>query len=231
MNSDQKNGAGAYKSDRADDAAARGRDFRAPFHLRLTRNRDVELGYREAGIAAGALGLGFLAFKGVKALLGRGVKANAVAAGHTGKLEPVPLAASATPEVKDNAAPRFPEGVDNRVDETAKPFVASSDQDDTGDLVIDVVEVDVVAIAVDDGADDARADASARTPEHVPTDLMGDRPPTANDRAIDAFRPDPTAPVPPEMRDSLRPATGPAPSLAADRGTFGQGLSQTDGSK
>lgn len=213
MNSDQKNGAGAYKSDRTGDAAPQGRDFRAPFHLRLTKDRHVELGYREAGIAAGALGLGFLAFKGVQALLGRGIKANAVAAGHTGRLEPVPLPEQATPDVKDNAAPRFPEGIDNRVDEPAAPFMAASGQDDTGDLVIDA------------------ADRSAQTPEHVPTDLMGDRPPTAYDRAIDAFRPDPTAPVPPEMRDSLRPATGPAPSLAADRGTFGQGLSQTDGSK
>ena len=60
---------------------------------------------------------------------------------------------------------------------------------------------------------------------------MGDQPPTANDRAIDAFRPDPTAPVPDEMRESLRPATGPAPSMAAARGTFAQGFSQTDGSK
>ncbi|PAX08219.1 hypothetical protein [Sphingomonas lenta] len=227
MNTDQKNGAGAYKSDRADDAAAQGRDFKAPFHLRLTKDRDVQVGYREAAIAAGALGLGFLAFKGVKSVLGRATKANAVAAGHSGKLEPVPLATSATPDVKDNAAPRFPEGIDNRVDEPATPFVASSNQDDTGDLVVEVTEVEVVAVAVDD----ASADQSARTPEHVPTDLMGDKPPTANDRAIDAFRPDPTAPVPPEMRDSLRPATGPAPSLAADRGTFGQGLAQTDGSK
>jgi hypothetical protein len=47
---------------------------------------------------------------------------------------------------------------------------------------------------------------------HVPTDLMGDEHPGNDTRAIDAFRPDPTAPVPPEERDALRPATG-APTL------------------
>jgi hypothetical protein len=38
-------------------------------------------------------------------------------------------------------------------------------------------------------------------------------------RAPEAFRPDPTAVPTAEERESLRPATGPAPSLAADRGT------------
>jgi hypothetical protein len=74
-------------------------------------------------------------------------------------------------------------------------------------------------------------DRSNMTAEHVPSDLMGDRPVSTEDRAIDAFRPDPTAPVPEGMRESLRPATGPAPSMASDRGTFSQGLSQTDQSK
>lgn len=41
---------------------------------------------------------------------------------------------------------------------------------------------------------------------HVPTDLMGDRHPGAEDRAIDAFRPDPTAPIPASERDAFRPA-------------------------
>ena len=60
MNTDQKSGAGAYKSDRVDDAAARGRDFKAPFHLRLAKGRSVELGYREAAVAAGvATGIQF----------------------------------------------------------------------------------------------------------------------------------------------------------------------------
>ena len=77
----------------------------------------------------------------------------------------------------------------------------------------------------------AGADNSALTPEHVPTDLMGDTPPGAGDRAIDAFRPDPTAPVPPEMRESLRPATGPATGFVGNRGDFSSGLSQADGSK
>lgn len=42
--------------------------------------------------------------------------------------------------------------------------------------------------------------------EHVPTDLMGDTHPGPDDRAIDAFRPDPTAPVPAGERDAFRPA-------------------------
>lgn len=55
-----------------------------------------------------------------------------------------------------------------------------------------------------------------RTPgsaEHVPTDLLGDTRPAPTDRAPDAFRPDPTAPVPASEREGLRPATGPAPTL------------------
>ncbi len=56
--------------------------------------------------------------------------------------------------------------------------------------------------------------------EHAAPDLALDRPrPGALDRAPDAFRPDPTAPVPPELRESLRPATGAAPGFASDRGT------------
>jgi hypothetical protein len=75
----------------------------------------------------------------------------------------------------------------------------------------------------------ARPTAPADSPEHVPTDLLPDADPAApGARAIDAFRPDPTAPVPDSMRDSLRPATGPAPSLASDRGDFSSGLSQAD---
>lgn len=59
--------------------------------------------------------------------------------------------------------------------------------------------------------------AAATSPEHVPTDLMADAAP-GQGRAPDAFRPDPTAPVPPEMRESLRPATGPATGFAANEG-------------
>lgn len=49
---------------------------------------------------------------------------------------------------------------------------------------------------------------------HVPTDLMRAEHPGPEDRAIDAFRPDPTAPIPPEERDAFRPATA-APTLVA----------------
>lgn len=46
---------------------------------------------------------------------------------------------------------------------------------------------------------------------HVPADLMGDSHPDGTVRAEDHYRPDPTAPVPPEDRESLRPVTAPAP--------------------
>lgn len=39
-----------------------------------------------------------------------------------------------------------------------------------------------------------------------PTDLMGDEHPDGSERAIDAFRPDPTAPVPASEREQFRPA-------------------------
>lgn len=56
--------------------------------------------------------------------------------------------------------------------------------------------------------------------EHAAPDLAAEAPPvTIATRAPEAFRPDPTAPVPEDMRESLRPATGHAPGFAADRGT------------
>lgn len=55
--------------------------------------------------------------------------------------------------------------------------------------------------------------------EHVPTDLMGDHHPGNDSRAVDAFRPDPTAVPTEEEKEALRPATGPAPTLVADRGS------------
>lgn len=212
---DQISGAAAFKADRPEDATATRRDFEAPFHLRLAKDRDVGFGYTQAALAAGALGLGYLAYRGVSAYLARSSDTTAR------RLDRTPLTPSPSPH-KDNAAPRFAgEGISTAPD---APFVAASDQDDTGDLVVEVTEVDMVAL-------EPTGDRSAQTPEHVPTDLMGDEPPGPNDRAIDAFRPDATAPVPDSMRESLRPATGPAPSLAANRGDFASGLAQTDGSK
>jgi hypothetical protein len=62
--------------------------------------------------------------------------------------------------------------------------------------------------------------------EHVPTDLMGDRHPGADDRAIDAFRPDPTAPIPAGERDQFRPALAgaSAPTLVKGQATENQRL-------
>lgn len=54
---------------------------------------------------------------------------------------------------------------------------------------------------------------------HAAPDLSRDTPrPSPNDRAPEHFRPDPTAAVPPDDREALRPATGGAPSLIEDRG-------------
>ena len=55
--------------------------------------------------------------------------------------------------------------------------------------------------------------------EHVPTDLIGAERVSTETRAPDAFRPDPTAVPTAEEREALRPATGPAPTLVADRGS------------
>ncbi|PCD02045.1 hypothetical protein COC42_11200 [Sphingomonas spermidinifaciens] len=63
--------------------------------------------------------------------------------------------------------------------------------------------------------------AARRAPAdgHPAPDLARDTPrPSANDRAPEHFRPDPTAAIPPEDREALRPATGPSPSLVEDRG-------------
>ncbi len=57
--------------------------------------------------------------------------------------------------------------------------------------------------------------------EHAAPDLALDQPhPGPTDRAPDAFRPDPTAPVPASEREGLRPATGPVPSMVEPRGSM-----------
>lgn len=230
---------------------------RAPVRIRLGRDRQVELDYRRTAIAAGALGLGVLAVKGVGALLGRRSKNDERVVART-EAEPFRRDdGSRTPPAATMSAPTSPAptipapasdaafvGTDTGAEflgepastQPDAPFVAASDDaDDTAGLLVEVTEIDIVTITpVGASADEAvgsDTDRSALTPEHVPTDLMGDAPPGAGERAIDAFRPDPTAPVPPEMRESLRPATGPATGFAGNRGDFAQGLSQADGSK
>lgn len=54
--------------------------------------------------------------------------------------------------------------------------------------------------------------------EHEAPDLAADAPTPGTTRAPDAYRPDPTAPVPASEREGLRPATGPGPSMTAMRG-------------
>ncbi|SOB79556.1 hypothetical protein SAMN06297144_0614 [Sphingomonas guangdongensis] len=55
--------------------------------------------------------------------------------------------------------------------------------------------------------------ATTGNAEHAAPDLALDAPRPGTNRAPDAFRPDPTAPVPESEREGLRPATGPAPTL------------------
>ncbi len=56
---------------------------------------------------------------------------------------------------------------------------------------------------------------------HAAPDLALDKArPGPTDRAPEAFRPDPTAPVTAADRESLRPATGPVPSIVEPRGTM-----------
>ena len=71
-----------------------GRD-RPPFHIRLTKDREVTLDYRQAAVAAGAVGLGALAYTIVSTLFRRGSDKAAVAAGHDARTTAVPLAPSA----------------------------------------------------------------------------------------------------------------------------------------
>lgn len=237
---------------------------RPPLRIRLGRERHFEVDGRTTAIAAGALGLGVLAYKGVTTLLSRrkdeakprarteaqpfprdyetrtppGATMPAPSADSTSSAASTPSGAS-TLVGTDTGAEFVGEPASSQPD---APFVAASGDDDTAGLLVEVTEIDIVTITPVDASADldttdtaadsgANADRSALTPEHVPTDLMGDAPPGAGDRAIDAFRPDPTAPVPPEMRESLRPATGPATGFAGNRGDFASGLSQADGSK
>lgn len=58
---------------------------------------------------------------------------------------------------------------------------------------------------------DAPDQSSTASTGHVPSDLLGDSHPDGTVRAEDHYRPDPTAPVPPEDRESLRPVTASAP--------------------
>lgn len=55
---------------------------------------------------------------------------------------------------------------------------------------------------------------------HAAPDLSPDAPTPGTNRAPDAFRPDPTAPVAAADREALRPATGTAPTLSEDRGSI-----------
>ncbi len=62
------------------------------------------------------------------------------------------------------------------------------------------------------------APGDAAGAEHAAPDLAANAPPPGTNRAPEAFRPDPTAPVSEAEREALRPATGPAPTLSATAG-------------
>lgn len=59
------------------------------------------------------------------------------------------------------------------------------------------------------------------TEGHAAPDLaLNKERPGPADRAPEAFRPDPTAPVSAADREALRPATGPVPSMVEPRGSM-----------
>lgn len=84
--------------------------------------------------------------------------------------------------------------------------------------LIGIASVAAAAVAIGAGIFEvARRMLAPGNAEHDAPDLALDQPhPGPQDRAPEAFRPDPTAPVPANERDGLRPATGPGPSLVRD---------------
>lgn len=74
-----------------------------------------------------------------------------------------------------------------------------------------------------------RLRARPRGGEHEAPDLAADAPVPGTTRAPEAFRPDPTAAVPPEEREALRPATGPSPTLSEDRGALNGATASANG--
>ncbi len=84
--------------------------------------------------------------------------------------------------------------------------------------LIGIASVAAAAVAIGAGIFEvARRMLAPGNAEHEAPDLALDQPhPGPQDRAPEAFRPDPTAPVPANEREGLRPATGPAPSLVRD---------------
>ena len=59
----------------------------------------------------------------------------------------------------------------------------------------------------------AREQAPSGGDGHAAPDLTADTPVAIHTRAPEAFRPDMDAPMTPEEREALRPATGPSPTL------------------
>lgn len=85
----------------------------------------------------------------------------------------------------------------------------------TASKALSAFSIGALAVAVGAAAWEAfRRLRAPGEPGTVPTDLMGEDHPGAEDRAIDAFRPDPTAPVPAAEREALRPATLPNGAMA-----------------
>lgn len=73
----------------------------------------------------------------------------------------------------------------------------------------------------DNGPTPPAQPAPAGAQGHAAPDLAADAAP--GQRAPQAFRPDIDAPMTPEEREALRPATGPSPSLVSDEGGSVQG--------
>ena len=95
---------------------------------------------------------------------------------------------------------------------------AAAPRQSSASRALGIASVSALAVAV--GAalfEGVRRLARRGNAEHPAPDLALDRPrPSANDRAPQAFRPDPTAPVPASEREGLRPAIGGAPGFAVN---------------
>jgi len=97
----------------------------------------------------------------------------------------------------------------------AKPQAApAARKPSTASRALSVFSIGALAVAAGAGVIELVRRLTARSEGHDAPDLALDRPhPGPDQRAPEAFRPDPTAPLTAADRDALRPATMPAPRV------------------
>lgn len=123
--------------------------------------------------------------------------------------------ATAKPARKTPAKPAAPRKAAAKPAARKAPAAKAAKQPSTASRALSVVSFGALAVAAGAGIFElVRRFALPRSKGTVPTDLMGDEHPGPDDRAIDDFRPDPTAAVPASEREALQPALA-RPSLVA----------------